>query len=118
MDPTPWFDDPNRFGAWFGGIVGGVGGGLCGLLGALTGLLAPKGKGRGFIVAGFLFFIAIGLVLLVVGFCALIARQPYAIWFPFLLSGLIFCGVMGGLLPVVLKRYREAEKNVGRMRSG
>ena len=110
MDPTPWFEDPNRFGALFGAIVGGGGGTLGGVLGGLSGWLAPKGKGKPFIVGGFIAFIALGVVLLIVGLYALIARQPYGIWYPFLLSGAIFCGVMGGLLPVVLKRYRDAEK--------
>ena len=81
-----------------------------GLLGALTGWLAPKGKGKPFIVGGFVAFLVLGFCLLITGLYALIARQPYAVWYPFLLSGVIFSAVMGGLLPVVLKRYRDAEK--------
>ena len=110
MDPTPWFDDPNRFGALFGAIVGGGGGTLAGLLGALTGWLAPKGKAKPLIVGGFIFFIAIGVILLFVGIWALASGQPYGIWYPFLLCGIIFTVVCGALLPVILKRYSEAEK--------
>ncbi|MCI0331175.1 MAG: hypothetical protein L0196_09590 [candidate division Zixibacteria bacterium] len=112
MDPTPWFDDPNRFGALFGAIVGGGGGTLGGLLGALAGKLAPRGKGRQIVVGGFVLFISVGAVLLAAGIYALVSGQPYAIFYPLLLCGGIFCAVMGGLLPLVLKRYREAEKQL------
>ena len=46
----PWFD-PIRFGALYGGIGGGLLGSLGGILGAAAGTLAPKGKGRSFILA-------------------------------------------------------------------
>lgn len=110
MDPTPWFSDPNRFGALFGAIVGGGGGTLAGLFGALAGTLAPRGKGKRFVVGGFVTFVLIGVAFLAVGFYALISGQPYPIYYPFLLCGLVFSIVMGGLLPIVLKRYREAQR--------
>jgi len=111
MDPTPWFDDPNRFGALFGAIVGGGGGTLAGILGALTGWLAPKGRAKPLILSGYVFFIAVGVILLFVGLWALVAQQPYGIWYPFLLCGIIFTTVCSGLLPTVLKRYDEAERS-------
>ncbi|MFK7777850.1 MAG: hypothetical protein QM501_06965 [Gimesia sp.] len=105
---TVWFD-PNTFGAWFGTIVGGGGGTLCGLLGALCGVLSPRGKGRKIILGGMGVFVAIGLIFVVTGIVALLTGQPYAIWYPFVISGIVFSVVNGVLIPVVRKNYEVAE---------
>ncbi len=105
---APWFD-PNTFGMWFGSIAGGVGGSLGGILGALAGMLAPRGKGRPVVMGGFVVFLALGLASLAFGVVAIVNGQPYGIWYPPSLLGLILTLVMGGLLPVVRKRYAEAE---------
>ena len=105
---TAWFD-PNTFGAWFGAIVGGGGGTLGGLLGALCGVWSPQGKGRRFILGAMIFFIAIGVLFAVTGIVALLTGQPYAIWYPLLLTGIIFSVVVGSLFPVVRKNYKDAE---------
>jgi membrane protein implicated in regulation of membrane protease activity len=55
-------------------------------------------------------FIVAGVAHLAVGLAALIARQPYAIWYPFLLFGVICTVVMGPLYPVVRRRYEDAEQ--------
>jgi hypothetical protein len=77
----PWFD-PIRFGALYGGIGGGLLGALGGILGGATGMLAPKGKGRGFILGTFNLMTLIGVGHLVVGLYAVFTRQPYGIWYP------------------------------------
>ena len=105
----PWFD-PNTFGAWFGAIAGGVGGTLGGCLGAAAGVLAPRGKGRSFILGAMYTFVLVGLVSLAVGVVALVMGQPYGIWYGPLLCGVIFVAVMGSLIPVVMRRYSEAEQ--------
>jgi hypothetical protein len=104
----PWFD-PIRFGALYGGVGGGLLGGLGGVLGGLTGVLAPKGKGRSFILGAFSFLTLVGIGHFVVGLYALFAGQPYGIWFPLLLIGGILTIVIGSLRPVVRKRYEEVE---------
>jgi hypothetical protein len=104
----PWFDEMT-FGVLYGSIVGGVGGTLGGLLGAMAGTLAPRGKGRGLILGAMVVFLAFGLVNLGVGLVALFTGQPYGIWFCLLLIGCIFTFVIGPLIPVVRKRYSEAE---------
>ncbi len=104
----PWFD-PIRFGALYGGVGGGLLGGLGGILGAATGVLAPKGKGRSFILGAFTFMTLVGIVNLLVGLYALFMRQPYGIWFPLLLMGIILTTVLGTLRPVVRQRYEEVE---------
>ena len=43
---------------------------------------------------------------------ALIQGQPYGIWYPAVLCGVVFCGVTLGLIPVLRRRYAEAEQRL------
>jgi hypothetical protein len=104
----PWFD-PIRFGALYGGIGGGLLGTLGGLLGAAAGTLAPKGKGRSFILGAFTLLMVIGISHLVLGLYALSVGQPYGIWYPLVLIGGVLTMLFAMLRPVVRKRYEEAE---------
>jgi MFS family permease len=104
----PWFD-PIRFGALYGGIGGGLLGSLGGVLGAAAGTLAPRGKGRSFILGAFTLLTVIGAGHLVLGLYALAVGQPYGIWYPLVLIGALLTLVIGSLRPVVRKRYEEAE---------
>lgn len=38
-----------------------------------------------------------------------ISGQPYGVWYPLVLVGVILTVVMGALLPVIRKRYTEVE---------
>jgi hypothetical protein len=105
----PWCD-PNTFGMMYGAIGGGVGGTLGGLLGAAAGYLAPRGKGRGFVLGAMGLFVALGVVQLVLGIIAVSTGQPYGIWYPMLLCGFIMSVVIGCLIPVVRSRYSQAER--------
>jgi hypothetical protein len=104
----PWFD-PIRFGALYGAIGGSALGVLGGVLGAASGYLAPRGKWRSLILGAFAALLIIGILNLVVGLYALVSGQPYGIWYVLVLTGTILTVVMGALLPVVRKRYTEAE---------
>lgn len=104
----PWFD-PNKFGAYYGGIGGSVVGILGGTLGAMSGYLAQKGKARSLILGGFTVFVVLGVIHLAAGLYALMSGQPYGIWYPLVLLGGIMTGLFGMLRPVVRQRYREAE---------
>jgi MFS family permease len=104
----PWFD-PIRFGALYGGIGGGLLGSLGGILGAAAGTLAPKGKGRSFIMGAFTLMMLVGIGHLVIGLYALSVGQPYGIWYPLVLIGVILTILFTTLRPVVRKRYEEAE---------
>jgi hypothetical protein len=104
----PWFD-PIRFGVLYGAIGGSALGVLGGILGAASGYLAPRGRGRSLILGAFTILLVVGLVHLVVGLYAFISGQPYGIWYALVLIGVILSSVMGGLLPVVRKRYAQAE---------
>lgn len=104
----PWFD-PTTFGAYAGAILGGGGGTLAGIWGALAGALAPRGKAKGFVLGMGTLLAVGGAVLAGIGIFAWIQDQPYGIWYPMLLGGAIIAGVCGGLMPLVNKRYAEAD---------
>ena len=105
----PWFD-PNAFGAMAGAIIGGGGGIIGGILGAVTGKLVQTGKGKKGLYLAYSIFFSFGLILLCVGLYALIAGQPYGIWYPLLLSGVIFSFVMGlGRFYLLPQNYRMVE---------
>jgi hypothetical protein len=106
----PWFD-PNAFGAWYGSIAGGVGGTLIGMLGGIAGgVLIPRGKGKAFVLGAMALFTVLGAMSLLVGVVALLVGQPYGIWFPLCLVGVIYAGVCGPLIPTIKRRYRQAEE--------
>ncbi len=98
---------PTVVGAWWSdqqaGLYGGIGGSLLGCMGAAIGVLTSIGRARAsamFLVRG---FAAIGLTCLIAGVAALINSQPYAVWYP-----LILAGVISTLLP--LTQYRTIQK--------
>lgn len=105
----PWFD-PNVFGPWFGAIGGGLGGTLGGIWGALVGTLAPRGRAKRLVVGLGWLILTAGVACLGLGLYALISGQPYAIWYPPFLIGILIPSVVGGLLPVVYLRYRQADE--------
>jgi len=101
--PRAWWDD--RAGAW----IGGLGGSALGCLGALIGTLGGMGKARRLVMwltAGLVVF---GLACLVSGAAALALGQPYAVYYPLLLGGLIDTAVFGPSLLVLRQRYQQAE---------
>jgi hypothetical protein len=100
-----WFD-PNRY-AWIPGTVYGV---AVGLLGALAGVLAHRGRARGFVLNTWIAAWLAGLALLAIGVAALVQGQPWGIWYGFLLPGGIGIAVVGGNYFVIVKHYREIER--------
>lgn len=101
----PWFD-PIRY-SWLFGTVYGV---SCGLLGSLTGVLAPLGKGRKFLIATFYLMLVIAVLLLIGGVVGYLTGQPYGVWYGLGLPGVLGVILIPSLLPVVYIRYREAEE--------
>jgi hypothetical protein len=92
-----------------GALVGGWGGGIIGCLGGLIGVLCSMGKGRGFVLALLRTLTGLGLVLGVAGIAALAQHQPYAVYYPLLLSAVILLAVCPGLLSTVGRRFQERE---------
>ena len=100
----PWFN-PNLA----GGILGGGVGVLGAVYGTLVGVLAPRGKGRTFVMAMHWSAIALGATFLVAGIGAAVSGQPYGVWYSLLLPGALLVVLMGCMTPVIKQRYRQAE---------
>ena len=100
-------------GAWWGertgGVIGGILGTVLGLLGGLIGTLGGRGRARTFVMALMAAIVFFGCVLLVAGAFALLVGQPYAVWYPMLLCGVISTLVCGSLRPVMRRRYEQRE---------
>lgn len=100
-------------GSWWSpqqiGLIGGIGGSVIGCFGALLGLLASKGTARTFVLATMKIFIALGILLTIAGFVAVVSSQPYAVWYALLLPGVILTLVFSLTLPSIQRRYDELE---------
>ncbi|HEY3931235.1 MAG TPA: hypothetical protein VGM58_02580 [Verrucomicrobiae bacterium] len=91
------------------GMIGGIGGSIIGCFGALVGLLAGKGRARRFVLAITKIFIVLGILLTIAGLAAVMLKQPYAVWYALLLSGIIVTSVFGANLRIIQKRYDDLE---------
>ncbi len=103
MTTGEWWSD--REGGWIGGIAGSV----LGCLGGLIGTLAGLGKARWLVIALMWAILVSGIGCLLFGVVALSLGQPYAVYFPLLLLGLIASAVTGPQIPMVCRRYEQIE---------
>jgi hypothetical protein len=90
-------------------LYGGIAGGCLGVLGTLIGCLAAWGKMRRLTLVLFTFGLVVGGGALVAGLAAVACRQPWHVYYPLLLVGVIGVGVLGGNLWNLLRRYRADE---------
>ncbi len=108
-----WSSAMQANGAWWspqaGGLVGGLLGCLIGLMGAVIGTLCSLGRARTLCLTSCWMAIGIGVVCLIAGTIALTLQQPYEVYYPLLLTGIIATSVVGGLMRTVRKRFEEAE---------
>ena len=98
-----WFDNQTA------GLLGAIGGGLIGLWGALIGVLSSRGKARHFVLASANALFIIGIASLLGGVVALATAQPYAVYYPLLLIGIILAAVIGKLRGNLSARYEQLE---------
>ncbi len=96
------------------GMVGGIAGATCGVLGGvvgtLMGVLAPRGKAKPLVIGMVVLMAVVGVIALCTGIAALSMGQPYHVWYPLALVGLIMTIVGGSLVFVVQNLYRAAER--------
>ena len=107
----PWFDEQTA--GILGGILGGgLGGVWCGgVLGGMSSFYINKGlKKLVYGLYGFTF--AVGIVLAGIGLFALLTGQPYHVWWPFVLCGGIVSLIIGGVFPMIRKRFADREKQI------
>jgi hypothetical protein len=99
-------------GAWWSdraaGWIGGIGGSVLGCLGSILAVLAAKGRCRGFVVWTSIALIAMGIISAVVGVAAVAIGQPYAVWFPLLLLGVLLLAI----LPFRLRQYQRGYEDL------
>lgn len=110
MSSPIWFDDPNMFGAWLGGLAGGIGGPIMGIIGWQASKYVKKGEKKILFVGLMTIFIVIGVFFLLCCLAALITSQPYGIWYPFLLCGSLYTGLTGWKLGEILREYKKVEE--------
>lgn len=94
------------------GMIGGVAGifgGIIGCFGGLLGCLAGFGKARKFVLTTTKIFIALGMLLTITGIVAIVCKQPYFIWYVFLLPGVILTLVFSLNFPMIQRRYDDLE---------
>ena len=100
-------------GAWWGNrtsaFLGGGVGSLLGILGAIVGMLTGIGRGRTIAIGVCWFTILLGIACLAAGVGALATSQPYHVYYPLLLLGLLCTIIMSSILPTVRKRFAESE---------
>jgi hypothetical protein len=98
-----WWTD--RQAGWIGGVTGSVVGVLGGLVGTLTGL----GKARRLALGLAVGLIVFGAACLVVGVVGVVMSQPYAVYYPLLLIGLLCTLIFGINFPSIRRSYAERE---------
>ena len=103
-----WFEAQTA--GLIGGIAGGVIGVCGGIWGAMVGLYARKGKFKTFALTFAAVLIGLGVVSLCAGILALATRQPYHVWYPFMLMGVILVAVLVPNYFNVRKIYAKFEE--------
>ena len=90
-------------------LLGAIGGSLIGLWGALIGMVSSCGKARRFVLGSANALVLIGIASLGGGIAAIAAAQPYAVYYPLLLIGIILVAVFGKLRGTLSARYEQLE---------
>jgi hypothetical protein len=91
------------------GWIGGIAGTVLGCFGGLIGILVGLGKARRLVMTLAWAIFLVGLLSLLAGLVTLILRQPYAVYYPLLLIGLIASLVVGLQMRMLRRRYEQIE---------
>lgn len=92
-----------------GAIMGSGFGVLLGLLGAFAGIYGSKGKLKRLILSSAIILLFIGAIILLIGLIALLSKQPYHVWYPFVLVGGIVVFVQLPSYSFIRKRFLQIE---------
>ena len=104
-----WFNEQTAgmIGGIFGTFFGVFGGGI---LGGMSYWFIQKGLKKLYFSL-YSFQLILGLAMLLAGIAAIILKQPYHVWYPLVLSGVLVFGIMGPLYFTIKKRFTDAELN-------
>ena len=100
---SAWWNDRE------GGVIGGVAGATLGVLGAVVGWLASRTRARAFVLGATRTMAVLGTFALATGVVALTSSQPYSVWYPLVLLGVVACAVMWPAQRQFARRYQDAE---------
>jgi hypothetical protein len=98
-----WWTEPQA------GLLGGVLGTLMGILGALIGVLSSRGNWRSLTLGLYGLGLATSGVALIAGVAAVCFRQPWHVYYPLFLVGVIGGLVLGGNLWMLFQRFQADE---------
>ncbi len=101
----PWFNG-DQYG-WIIGVTMAAAGAATAIL---TAKLAPKARGRRFMVVNLYSQFVISVLLVAVGLIGRFSGQPYSVWFAVFLPGLIGVVVLSVMIPRTLRTYRQAQQ--------
>ena len=91
------------------GLIGGIVGSGVGLTGAAIGILAGIGIARKVCLSLLGAMFVLGIASLAVGLAALAFSQPYAVYYPLLLLGLLCSALPAGLFHSIQRQYEQKE---------
>ena len=78
-------------------------------MGAIVGTLSGLGRGRKVAIGICWLTIGFGSVCLAAGSVAVATSQPYVVYFPLLLIGVLSTVIMSSVLPSTRKRFEDVE---------
>ena len=90
-------------------LLAASGGSLIGLWGAVIGVASSRGKARRLVLGSANALFLIGVASIVGGVAAISAGQPYAVYYPLSLFGIILVVVIGKLRETLSARYEQLE---------
>jgi hypothetical protein len=97
-----WTPDASR-------LAQGIISGLIGCYGGLIAWLSSRGKARRFVMRSLQVLIALGVAATSAGLIAMTIQQPFAVWRPLLLFGVIFVVALPFTLRGLAEKYRQFE---------
>ena len=98
-----WWGGPEA--GWYGGIFGS----LIGIFGGLIGTLCALGKARTMTMVALYFALGMGVLCLIAGVVAVVMGQPYHVYYPMLLFGLVMVFSLGFNLRGISRHFNEVE---------
>ncbi len=99
--PGAWFSDQTA------GLIGGLGGAFLGCFVPALTWLARGGRCRSFVLGTLAALVVLGVLLTIVGIVALALKQPYGVWFVFLLMGVLLVTILPSQRRALRKSYDD-----------
>ena len=103
MQPGAWWSDQSA------GWIGGFGGAFLGCFASFIGWLAARGRAPGFVLGSLKVLIVFGAAATVAGLTAAAIGQPYGVWYPLLLMGVLSVVIFPLQLRSFRQRFHEME---------